>query len=147
MPKFFCKKGAFIVRRFSQFHIGGKLAVFQKLPDTLCGALPGNDLGRPVIANRLPVGKMDTVLGIPCTHAAKTVAAVIQLFQCLGNLSGGFLLFKGGNNTLSLAVCVAAQTQHMVDVLLGKRKSRGCMRYILCFIYGLDLFRFGKEQV
>ena len=27
------------------------------------------------------------------------------------------------------------------------RKSRGCMRYILCFIYGLDLFRFGEEQV
>ena len=37
--------------------------------------------------------------------------------------------------------------QHMVDVILGKRKSRGCMRYILCFIYGLDLFRFGEEQV
>jgi len=35
----------------------------------------------------------------------------------------------------------------MVDVILGKRKSRGCMRYILCFIYGLDLFRFGEEQV
>ena len=26
-------------------------------------------------------------------------------------------------------------------------KRQGCMRYILCFIYGLDLFRFGEEQV
>ena len=33
------------------------------------------------------------------------------------------------------------------SIILGKRKSRGCMRYILCFIYGLDLLRFGKEQV
>ena len=31
-------------------------------------------------------------------------------------------------------------------LLLGKRKSRGCF-HILCFIYSLDLFRFGEEQV
>ena len=54
-------------------------------------------------------------------------------------------LEKQVNTTLPLTVCIAAQTQHMVDVILGKRKSRGCMRYILCFIYGLDLFRFGEE--
>ena len=71
----------------------------------------------------------------------------VQRFQYLGNLSGGFLLFKGCNHTLPLAVCIAAQTQHKVNIILGKRKSRGCMRYILCFIYGLDLFRFGEEQV
>ena len=93
------------------------------------------------------MGKMDTILGIPCAHTAKAVAAVVQRFQYLGNLSGGFLLFKGCNHTLPLTVCIAAQTQHMVDVILGKRKSRGCMRYILCFIYGLDLLRFGEEQV
>lgn len=91
--------------------------------------------------------KMDTILGIPCAHTAKAVAAVVQRFQYLGNLSGGFLFFKGCNHTLSLAVCIAAQTQHMVNIILSKRKSRGCMRYILCFIYGLDLFRFGEEQV
>ena len=147
MPKFFCKEGAFIACRFCKLHIGGKLATFQKFPDALCGALPGNDLGRPVITDRLPVGKMDTILGIPCAHTAKAVAAVVQRFQYLGNLSGGFLLFKGCNHTLPLAVCIAAQTQHMVNIILGKRKSRGCMRYILCFIYGLDLFRFGEEQV
>ena len=93
------------------------------------------------------MGKMDTILGIPCAHTAKAIAAVVQRFQYLSNLSGVFLLFKGCNHTLPLTVCIAAQTQHMVDVILGKRKSRGCMRYILCFIYGLDLFRFGEEQV
>ena len=31
-------------------------------------------------------------------------------------------------------------------LFLGKRKSRGCL-HILCFIYSLDLFRFGKKQV
>ena len=147
IPELFCKEGAFIACRFCKLHIGGKLAALQKLPDTLCGALPGNDLGRPVITDRLPMGKMDTILGIPCAHTAKAIAAVVQRFQYLGNLSGGFLLFKGCNHTLPLTVCIAAQTQHIVDVILGKRKSRGCMRYILCFIYGLDLFRFGEEQV
>ena len=91
--------------------------------------------------------KMDTILGIPCAHAAKAIAAVVQRFQYLGNLSGSFLLFKGCNHALSLAVCIAAQTQNMVNIILGKRKSSGCMRYILCFIYGLDLFCFGEEQV
>ena len=47
--------------RFCKLHIGGKLTTFQKRPDTLCGALPRNDLGRPVITDRLPVGKMDTI--------------------------------------------------------------------------------------
>ena len=55
MPKFFCKEGAFIACRFCKLHIGGKLAALQKLPDTLCGTLPGNDLGRPVITDRLPM--------------------------------------------------------------------------------------------
>ena len=55
---------------------------------------------------------MDTILGIPCAHTAKAVTAVVQRFQYLGNLSGGFLLFKGCNHTLPLAVCIAAQPQH-----------------------------------
>ena len=49
---------------------------------------------------------------------AKAIAAVIQRFQYLGNLSGGFLLFKGCNHTLPLTVCIAAQTQHMVNICL-----------------------------
>ena len=37
------------------------------------------------------------------------------------------------------------QPQHMVDVSLGKRKSRGCF-HILCFIYDSDLFCFGEGR-
>ncbi len=44
-------------------------------------------------------------------------------------------------------VGVAAQPQYMVNFLLGKRKSRECVCNILCFIYLLDLFCFGEEQV
>ena len=91
------------------------------------------------------MGKMDTILGIPCTHTAKAVATVVQHFQYLGNLSGGFLLFKCCNHTLPLTICIASQTQHMVNIRLGKRKSRGCF-HILCFIYDSDLFCFGEEE-
>ena len=145
MPKFFRKERAFIASSFGQLHIGGKLALLQKLADTLGGALPGNDLGGLVITGRLPVGKMDAVLGIPCGDAADPVAAVIERFQYLGNFGGGFLLFKGRNHTLPLSVRVAAQPQHMVNIRLGKRKSRGCF-HILCFVYDSDLFVFGEEE-
>ena len=145
MPKFFRKEGTFIARCLGQLHIGGKISVLQKLADALGGALPGNDLGGLVVTGCFAVGKMDTVLGIPCGDAADPVAAVIERFQYLGNLSGSFLLFKGCNHTLPLAVRVAAQPQHMVDVILGKRKSRGCF-HILCFIYDSDLFVFGEEE-
>ena len=145
MPKFFRKEGAFIACRLSQLHIGGKISVLQKLADTLGGAIPGNDLGGLVVTGCFAVGKMDAVLGIPCGDAADPVAAVIERFQYLGNFGGGFLLLKGCNHTLPLAVRVAAQPQHMVDVSLCKRKSRGCF-HILCFIYDSDLFVFGEEE-
>ena len=76
-----------------------------------------------------------------------TIAAVIEGLQIRTDLSGGLLLFKCGNNAFPLAVRIASKPQHMVYIRLGKRKSRGCMRYILCFINILDLFRFGEEQV
>ena len=88
---------------------------------------------------------MDAVLGIPCGDAADSVAAVIQIFQNVCEFGGGFLLFKGCNHTLPLAIRVAAQPQHMVDASLCKRKSRGCF-HILCFVYDSDLFVFGEEE-
>ena len=145
MPKFFRKEGAFIARCLGQLHIGGKISVLQKLADTLGGALPGNDLGGLVVTGCFAVGKMDAVLGIPCGDAADPVAAVIQIFQNVCDFGGGFLLFKGCNHTLPLAVRVAAQPQYMVNIRLGKRKSRGCF-HILCFIYDSDLFVFGEEE-
>ena len=145
IPELFRKEGAFIACRLGQLHIGGKLAILQKLADTLGGALPGNDLGGLVVTGCFAVGKMDAVLGIPCGDAADPVAAVIQIFQNVCEFGGGFLLFKGCNHTLPLAVRVAAQPQHVVDVSLCKRKSRGCF-HILCFVYDSDLFVFGEEE-
>lgn len=56
-----------------------KLSISQKLPDALGSGLPGNDLGRLVIAGGFSVGKMDTVLTIPCGDVSKPVAAVQKL--------------------------------------------------------------------
>ena len=89
---------------------------------------------------------MDTVLAIPCGDTADPVASVKKTFQIVRDLGGGLLFFKSSDDALPLAVGIAAQPQHMVNVRLGKRKSRGCF-HILCFIYFLNLFRFGKEQV
>ena len=88
---------------------------------------------------------MDSILGIPCGDAANPVASMVQGFQGVCDLGGGLLLLKDRDNALSLAIGVAAQPQHMVDVSLGKRKSRGCF-HILCFIYDSDLFCFGEEE-
>lgn len=123
IPELFRKEGAFIACRLGQLHLGGKLAILQKLADTLGGALPGNDLGGLVVTGCFAVGKMDAVLGIPCGDAADPVAAVIERFQYLGNFGGGFLLLKGRHNALPLTVCVAAQPQHMVNIRLCKEKA------------------------
>ena len=88
---------------------------------------------------------MDTVPGIPCGDAADPVAAVIKGFQIFRDFSGGLLLLKGRHNAFPLAVRITAQPQHMVDVRLGKRKSRGCF-HILCFVDDSDLFVFGEEE-
>src|SRR5699024_5449326 len=115
-PESFGKEGAFIARSLSQLHIGGKLAVLQKLSDTLGGTLPGNDLGGLVVTGSFAVGKMDSILGIPCSDAANPVAAMVQIFQGVCDLNSGLLFFKGRDNALSLTIGVAAQPQHMVDV-------------------------------
>ena len=146
IPELFRKEGTFIALGLGQLHIGGKLAGLQKLADTLGGALPGNDLGGLVITGRLSVRQVDAVLGIPYGNAANPVAAGIEVLQIGCDLGGGLLLFKSCHNAFTLPVRVASQPQHMVDVGLGKRKSRGCL-HILCFVYSLDLFRFGEEQV
>ena len=90
--------------------------------------------------------KVDSVLAVPDCDAAciggETVAAMIEGLQGGGNLRDRLLFFKCGCHALPQTVGIAAQPQHKVDVLLCKRKSRGCF-HILCFINILNLFRFG----
>ena len=150
MPQFFRQPQPFISSGLGKLHIGGKLAGFQQLPDTLSGALPGNDLCGFIITGGFSTREMDSVLAIPDGEAAcicgKSVAAMIEFFQSGGDLRDRLLLFKFSGHALPQTVRIAAQPQHMVNVCLGKRKSRGCF-HILCFVYDSDLFRFGGEQV
>ncbi len=94
--------------------------------------------------------EMDSVLAVPdCDTACiggKTVAAMIEGLQGGSYFRDRLLLFKFSCHALPQTVGIAAQPQHMVDVLLGKRKSRGRF-HILCFINILNLFCFGKKQV
>ena len=89
---------------------------------------------------------MDAVLGIPCGDTANAVAAVVKILQIGCNFDGRLLFLKGRNNPLPLMIGIATQPKHLVDLVLGKRKSRGCS-YILCFVNIIDLFFFGEEQV
>ena len=98
-----------------------------------------------IVSGRFSTGEADAILGVPCGDAADPAAAVVDGLQISRNLWNRLLLLKFSNDTLPKAVCVAAQPQHMVDVRLGKRKSRGCF-HILCFVYDSDLFVFGEEE-
>ena len=80
-PKLVCQQGPFITFGFSQLHIGGKLARFQKLPNPFGGVLPGQKLRGPVIAGGFSVGKVDAVLGAPCGNTADPAAAVVEGWQ------------------------------------------------------------------
>ena len=75
---------------------------------------------------------MDAVPGIPCGDAANPITPMVEGLQIGRYFRQGLLFLKGRHNALPQPVGVAAQPQHMVDVLLGKRKSRGCL-HILCF--------------
>ena len=76
-----------------------------------------------------------------------TVSAGVPVSGVLGNSlqhDGLVLLMQlpeGGLCRLWLMV-----GSFRLQLFLGKRKSRGCL-HILCFIYSLELFRFGEEQV
>ena len=76
-----------------------------------------------------------------------TVTAGVPVSDVLGNslqhdgLVSLMQLPEGGFCRL----CLMADSFRL-RLFLGKRKSRGCL-HILCFVYSLDLFRFGEEQV
>ena len=150
VPKFFCQLQPLISFGLGKLYIGRKLTGFQQLANTLRRALPGNNLCGFIISGGFSMREMDSVLAVPdCDTACiggKTVAAMIEGLQGGGYFRDRLLLFKFSCHALPQTVGIAAQPQHMVDVLLGKRKSRGRF-HILCFINILNLFRFGKKQV
>ena len=93
---------------------------------------------------------MNPVLGIPPRKLAiiglNTGSAVILLFEQFRDFFNRLLLLKSGGNHYSCIFGVARQTEHIVNIALGKRKSEGCRFYTLRFIYDSDLLLFCREK-
>ena len=80
--KTFRQKAALIPICLQQLHVAGKLTGLQQLSDALGRTLPGDDLGIGLVSGPISMGKVDTVLVIPCGHRAvlcgDAVAAMIE---------------------------------------------------------------------
>ena len=70
--------------------------------------------------------------------------AVELAFQNTGNFLHRFLLLKLCHHNASRVLLITAKSQHMVDILLCKRKSEES--YALRFIYEVDLLLFRGEH-
>ena len=92
---------------------------------------------------------MDTILGIP--HGELTVvgfetgSTVILLAQPCCDFANGFLFLKFRYDCHPGIFRIASKTEHMVDILLGKRKSEGCRSYTLRFVNLVYLLLFCGE--
>ena len=123
-PDFFRKLAAFVSLGFRDLDIGGKLSGSYKMPDPACRLFPWDEIRPGVIPCGAPAGKMDAVPVIPRGEHfradGKAIAAVVDGLQIGCNPADGFLLFKGCDDTFAVAVCVAAEPQHMVYFRLRK---------------------------
>ena len=135
---------------FYKLHVGSVFAVLHELTDTLCSSLPRNHLRRGLISCSATFCKVNTVLRIPHGELAviglDTGTAVIFLFEQFYDFFHRLLLLESGGNHHSRILGVACQTEHIVNIILGKRKSEGCRSYTLRFINEGYLFLFCREQ-
>ena len=149
IPERFCNLCSFVAGSFFQFHIGGILTAVQKLSDTLSCFLPGYHLPERSKTGSFSSGKMNTLVVEP--HADlnpiqfEPIATTVKFRQTLCNLLGGFSLHIFQRHRHSEIGFVTASDKHLVNFVLGERKSRG--RLALCFINKVNLFCFGKEKV
>ena len=70
---------------------------------------------------------------------------MVDFFQSINNISQWLLPLVFQGYDLSGLIRIAAKLKEMVDLLLGKRKSRGLCA--LCLIDITDLFLFREEQI
>ena len=133
-----------------KLHIGGIRAAVHKLRNAHGGVLPCDYLCAAHILRAPAGGDVDAVYGVPRGKLAlrrlKAVAAVEGVLQQRGSVLHRLLLLERGGNDHTGIVCVAAQPQHMVKLLLRNGKSEGRLRNALRFFYGCNLFRFGGEK-
>ena len=132
-----------------KLHIGGIRAAVHKLGNVRGGVLPCDYLCGAHILRASAGGDVDAVSGIPrgklCAVQLEAVAAVEGLPEQGGYLAHWLLLLERCCDHHAGVVRVAAQPQHMVDLLLRNRKSEGRL-CALRFFYGCNLFRFGGEK-
>ena len=132
-----------------KLHVGGIRAAVHKLRNAHGGVLPCDYLCGAHILRASAGGDVDAVYGVPHGKLAlrgfEAVAAVKGALQQRGNVFHRLLLLERGGNDHAGVVRVAAQPQHVVDLLLRNGKSEGRL-CALRFFYGCNLFRFGGEK-
>ena len=149
IPKQMGELHALVSFGFYKLHVGSVFAALHKLTDTLCSSLPRNHLCRSLISCGATFCKVNTVLRIPHGELSiiglETGTAVIFLFEQFYDFFHRLLLLESGRNHHSRVLGVACQTEHIVNIILGKRKSEGCRSYTLRFINDSDLLLFCWE--
>ena len=75
----------------------------------------------------------------------ETCASMIFLAQSCRDFFNGFLLLKLRYDCQPGIFRIAPETEYMVDILLGKRKSEGCRSYTLRFVNLVYLLLFCGE--
>ena len=150
IPKQMSELHTLVSLGFYKLHIGSVFAVLHELSDTLCSSLPRNHLRRSLISCGSTFCKVNTVLRIPYGELAviglDTGTAMIFLFEQVNDFVHWFLLLESGSNHHSCILGIACQTEYIVNIVLGKRKSEGCRSYTLRFVYDSDLLLFCWEQ-
>ena len=122
-----CQFGTDTPTSFGELHIGSKPAFFQQLSDSFCCSLPCNDLRISGISGLTAFVQMNAVPVIPrgiiAVFTPDAVAAMEFPLQQRRDFLNRLLLLERIRDMLSGMACVAAETEHIIDFRLGKRKS------------------------
>lgn len=125
---------------FGKLHIGSKATFFQQLADSFCCSLPCNDLRISGVSGLTAFVQMNAVSVIPCGIIAvftpNAVATMEFPLQQRRDFLYRLLLLECIRDMLSGVACVAAETEHIIDFRLGKRKSG---RHFGCAIRFINL--------
>ena len=136
---------------FGELHIGSKAAFFQQLADSFCRSLPWNDLRISGVSGLTAFVQMNAVPVIPRSIIAvftpDAVAAMKFPLQQRRDFLNRLLLLERIRDMLSGVACVAAETEHIVDFCLGKRKSGQHFGCAIRFINLGYLLLFREEKV
>ena len=134
-----------------ELHIGSKAAFFQQLADSFCRSLPWNDLRISGVSGLTVFVQMNAIPVIPrgiiAVFAPDAVAAMEFPLQQHRDFLNRLLLLERIRDMLSCVACVAAETEHIVDFRLGKRKSGQHFGCAIRFINLGYLLLFREEKV